>query len=154
MNIQTLKSVVLAVVVVLSATMVACDPGLTIRQAGSPADKNSSVILHVKPSRQLIGSEMYAPQLTVTNSSEAPVTTGAELSTKQKTYSASSPRPQEFPKEILPKQTESLTLLFRLDDSVRQTFRQSAELRVHYKAGNGEDTARTTIEVGPLDDSH
>jgi hypothetical protein len=56
------------------------------------------MLVGVKPSRQLIGDEQYAPQITFTNSLEAaPAVTAVELSTKQKTYRASNPRPQDFP---------------------------------------------------------
>ena len=56
-------------------------------------------------------------------------------------------------KEVLPGQAQNFTVLIRLDDDVQKTFRQAAELRVHYRNRNSEDTARTAIVLGPLDES-
>ena len=140
----------------LPLLIVGCDPGVTIHQADSRTEtgKRSSVILRVKSTHQFIGSTRYAPQVTFTNDLEAPVlVTGIELATKQKIYSASSPRPQDFPEEVLPRQAQNFTVLFRLDDPVYKTFKESAELRVHYRYGSSEDTARTAIVLGSLDDS-
>jgi hypothetical protein len=92
--------------------------------------------------------------VTVTNTLEAPVlVTGIELATKQKIYSNSSPQPPDFPEEVLAKQAHNFTVLFRLDDAVYKTFKEPAELRVHYRTGSGEDTARIAIVLGSLDDT-
>ena len=147
---------IMAAAAALLLLIVACDPGVIIRQVGpvSGAVTQNSVILHVKSTHQLIGETWYAPQVTVTNSSHAPITiTEVELSTKQKIYSDSSPQPQDLPKTVLPGQTQNVTVLFRLDDDVQKTFRQSAELRVHYRGGNTDDIVRAVIELGPVDDS-
>jgi hypothetical protein len=148
------------VFVVLGLTLpmliVACDPAVTIRQADSPKEigKPSGVILRVKSAHQLIGTTHYAPQVTVTNNSEATVwVTRIELATKQRIYTDSFPRPQDFPGELLAKQAHDFTVLFRLDDAVYKTFKEPAELRVHYRSGSIEDTARIGIVLGSLDDS-
>jgi hypothetical protein len=150
------RTVFVALALTLPLLIVACDPGVTIRQADSRTEsgKRSTVILHVKSTHEFIGTTWYAPQVTVTNTSEAPVlVTGIELATKQKVYSDSSPRPQDFPEEVLSRQARNFTVLFRLDDAVYKTFRESAELRVHYRYGSSEDTARTAIVLGSLHDS-
>jgi hypothetical protein len=98
--------------------------------------------------------EHYAPQVTITNISEATVlVTGIELATKQKIYSNSSPRPPDFPEEVLAKQAHNFTVLFRLDDAVYKAFKEPAELRVHYRNGSSEDTAHIAVVLGSLDDS-
>jgi len=147
---------VAAFVLPLPLLIVACDPGVTIRQADSPSEieKPSGVILRVKSAHQLIGTTHYAPQVTVTNNLEATVlVTGIELATKQRIYAGSSPRQQDFPGEVLAKQAHDFAVLFRLDDAVYKTFKEPAELRVHYRSGTIDDTARTAIVLGSLDDS-
>jgi len=87
MTTRGMRRVFVAFVLPLPLLIVACDPGVTIRQADSPKEvgKRSSVILRVKSTRQLIGETHYAPQVTVTNISGATVlVTGIELATKQK----------------------------------------------------------------------
>jgi hypothetical protein len=156
MTTRGMRRVFVAFVLPLPLLIVACDPGVTILQADSPKEvgKRSSVILRVKSTHQLIGTTHYAPQVTVTNISAASVlVTGIELATKQKIYSNSSPRPPDFPEEILTKQAHNFTVLFRLDDAVYKTFNEPAELRVHYRNGSSEDTARIGIVLGSLDDS-
>ena len=156
MTTRGMRRVFVAFVLPLPLLIVACDPGVTIRQADSPKEvgKRSSVILRVKSTRQLIGETHYAPQVTVTNTSEAPVlATGIELATRQKIYSDGSPRPQDFPEEVLAKQAHNFTVLFRLDDAVYKTFKEPAELRVHYRNGSSEDTAHIAVVLGSLDDS-
>lgn len=136
--------------VLLLVLIVACDPGMAVRQRAAVENGSnySSVILRVKTTHQFIGDTRYAPQVTVTNSSQAVITiTGVELATKQRTYAEHS-----F-KAVLPGQSESLTVLFRLDENVTKTFPQPAELRVRYRLGDGEDIARTVIERGSFDDS-
>jgi hypothetical protein len=140
----------------VSLLIVACDPGVTIRQADSRTEtgQHSGVILRVKSAHEFIGTTHYAPQVTVTNNSEATVlVTEIELATKQRIYTDSSPRPQDFPEEVLAKQAHDFTVLFRLDDAVYKTFKEPAELRVHYRSGSIEDTARIAIVLGSLDDS-
>ncbi len=79
--------------------------------------------------------------------------TGIELATKQKTYTDSSPGPQDFPGEVLANQAHDFTVLFRLDDAVYKALKEPAELRVHYRSESSEDTARIAIVLGSLDDS-
>jgi hypothetical protein len=156
MTSHDVRAVFVAFALALPLLIVACDPGVTIHQADSLTEtgKSSGVILRVKSTHQFIGDTRYVAQVTVTNALEAPVlVTGTELATKQKIYSDSSPRPQDFPEEVLPRQAHDFTVLFRLDDAVYKTFKESAELRVHYRNGSREDTARIAIVLGSLDDS-
>jgi hypothetical protein len=144
-----------AFVLPLPLLIVACDPGVTIRQVDSPKEigKLSGVILRVKSVRELIGTTYYPAQMTVTNNSEATVlVTGIELATKQRIYTDSSPRPQDLPVEVLANQAHDFTVLFRLDDAVYKTLKEPTELRVHYRSGSREDTARIAIVLGSTPD--
>jgi hypothetical protein len=156
MTTRGLRRGFIAFVLPLPLLIVACDPGVTIRQADSSKEigKQGGVILRVKSARELIGTAHYAPQVTVTNNSESTVlVTGIELATKQRIYTDSSPRPQDFPGEILARQAHDFTVLFRFDDAVYKTLKDAAELRVHYRSRSTEDTARTAIVLASLDDS-
>jgi hypothetical protein len=53
-----------------------------------------------------------------------------------------------------PGNTETMKVSFRLDAGVHETFRQPAELRVHYLTGNKEEIARITLLRGPNEISH
>jgi hypothetical protein len=156
MTTRGMRRVFVTFVLPLPLLIVACDPGVTIRQADSSQEigQSSGVILRVKSVHEFIGTTHYAPQVTVTNNSQATVlVTGIELATKQKIYTDSSPRPQDFPGEVLAKQAHDFTVLFRLDDAVYKAFKEPAELRVHYRSENREDTGRIAVVLGSLDDS-
>lgn len=140
--------------------LVGCDPGMTIHQAQLQNDGRASinsvsgpVTVYVKTTRQLIGETWYAPEIKVANSLESPVAvTGVELTIQGKTYANNSPSPKKYPVEIPPASTETLPLLFRLDDNVREAFKQPAELSVHYRNGNKDEIATVNIVGGHLQD--
>jgi hypothetical protein len=155
MTSRDVRAVFVPFALAVSLLIVACDPGVTIRQADSRTEtgERGSVILRVKSARELIGTTYYAPQVTVTNNSEATLlVTGIDLATKPRIYTGSSPRQQDFPGEVLAKQAHDFTVLFRLDDAVYKTFKEPAELRVHYRSGSSEVTGRIAIVLGSPDD--
>ncbi|MGC2832488.1 MAG: hypothetical protein WB994_22835, partial [Candidatus Acidiferrum sp.] len=88
--------------------MVACDPGMTIRQVKSPDDARGanpttalSVVVKIKSTRQLIGVKFYDPEVEVTNESGSPITiTKVELAAGNKTYINKPPRPEAYPMTI------------------------------------------------------
>jgi hypothetical protein len=139
----------------LTATLVvtvACDPGMTISQASSPgAAKGARVAVNVKTSHPLVGETWYAPDTKVRNSSESPITvTGVELSARGVTYANRPRRPGTYPLIVPPGGTDALDIWFDLNDGVKKTFQQSAELRVHYRNGDGEEVAEVKMIGGPL----
>ena len=151
-----------AVVVIISVVMTACDPGISIRQirplgqitvhSDAPA---SPVFLDVKTTRQLIGETWYAPEVWVTNSGRSPITIrNIELVIMGKTYSNAPLRPETAPLDILPGSTETLHVLFRLDDSVYKVFKQPAQLLVHYQSDGPQGIARAFVVGGPGQEGH
>jgi hypothetical protein len=72
---QTLARTLLLVAL---AAVVACDPGMTIRQTNSHVESENTafpkISVEVKPTHQLIGERWYDPQVKVTNSSEFSIT--------------------------------------------------------------------------------
>ena len=79
MTSHNVRTVFAAFALTLPLLIIACDPGMTIRQADSRTEtgKRSSVILHVKSTRQLIGDTRYIAQVTVTNASERSAASGS-----------------------------------------------------------------------------
>src|SRR6202045_399299 len=114
--------------------LIACDPGMTIRQTEPPAipttlvGPNDKVIVHIKTTRQLIGETWYDPEVKVTNTLNSPITvTSVELKTGRDAYANNPSRLGAYPLSIMPGSTEPLDVSFRLKDNVRKTFQQSAE---------------------------
>ena len=150
--------------VVLLLLTVGCpigDPGMTIRQAvqrgslsGLPATPSPSYLgINVKTSHPFQGETWYAPTVTVTNSFESPITVSAvELVVRGVTYANGRGRAEAYPVVVLPGKTETLDIWFDLRENVWKTFfKQSAELRVHYRKDAREEIAHASIIGGHLD---
>jgi hypothetical protein len=154
---QLLKILFLATCVLI----VACDPGMTIRQVKPTLETYSKsnlavaqVIVAVQTTRPMTGVTWYAPGLKVTNSLQSPITViNAELATTSELYTNKPLTPGTFPLAIAPGSTETLGVWFDLKDDVWNTFRQTAELRVHYRNGSNEEIARANVIGGRLDDT-
>jgi hypothetical protein len=134
--------------------MVACDPGMIIRQASytgqgpsggsAPAEQ---VVVSVKKVTQLIGETWYYPDITVTNNSESPIlVTDIELLAQGKAYAGDSRRTGAFPLTIQPASVGRLEVSFHLEADVQKTFfRRPAELLVHFQSGAEQKIARARI---------
>ena len=147
-GVSGLNRVLRTVFVLVSLLMVACDPGMTIRQFKSPDDARgvSPVVVNIKQTRQLIGEKLYYPDVKVTNSSGLPMTvTNVELAARNKTYANKSPRPETYPLTIPPGKTETLEVIFQLDDDLYETFQGPVELRVHYRTDGKLQLARASV---------
>jgi hypothetical protein len=145
-----------AVLIAMPVLTVACDPGVSIRQVklqgqstiGS-ATPETQLVLEVKTTRQLIGETWYDPEVKVTNSGGLPITiTNIELAAKRKTYANTPPQPEIYPLTIQPGNTKTIDVMFRLDDAVYKTFEQAAELSVHYRSGEKQETVRVSVIGG------
>jgi hypothetical protein len=102
--------------------------------------------------RQLVGETLYAPEVKITNSSGSPVAIiSVELIARGKTYANTHPRPETFPLTIQSGDTEPVHVLFRLDEPIRRTFQQTADLIVAYRCGGKQGTAHVTIIGGRLE---
>ena len=140
-----IRMVFLAIPVVL----VACDPGMTVRQLKSSDEAQSEIVVRIKTTRQLIGETWYAPEIEVTNSSKSPITvTNVELAARRKTYANVPFHPETYPLTIQPGNTKTIDVMFRLDDAVYKTFEQAAELSVHYRSGGKQETVRVSVIRG------
>jgi len=158
----SLKLLRVAILVAISALMTACDPGVSIRQIKSQGQTTvgrvaaeNQVVLEVKTTRQLIGEAWYDPEVQVTNSTSSPITIESiELATRDKTYTNTSVRPERSPLKIQPGSTETLHVLFRLDDAVYKVIKRPAELRVHYESGGTQEIARASVVGGSQQEAH
>ena len=140
----------------------ACDPGISVRQIRSTghatvgqASAENQLVLDVKTTRQLIGESWYDPEVRITNLSSSPVTIeNIELATRDKTYTNTPARSETIPLKIQPGSTETLHVLFRLDDAVYKVFKQPAELRVHYQSDGAQGIAHASVVGGPGQEGH
>jgi hypothetical protein len=141
--------------ITVSLLLVACDPGMTIRQIKASNGTSASITLNVKTEHPLIGHTWYVPQVTVTNSSDSPITiTSVDLIAKRGTYRNKPRHLESYPLYVPPGKAEILDIWFDLTDDVKETFfRQPAELRVHYESRSQDETAHVSVIGGPLDRS-
>jgi hypothetical protein len=155
-----LNRVLRTVFVSMPLLMVACDPGMSIRQVKAPlqgtvrgAASDADVIISVNTTHQLIGVKWYDPRIKVTNVSNQPITiTNIELFARAKTYANEPPQfqPAPYPLSMAPGSTEVLQGNFWLDEDVQNTFQKSAELLVYYKIGEKQGIARVRVVRGSL----
>jgi hypothetical protein len=139
----------------IAVVIVACDPGMTIRQFREDLPTNSSsVIVHVATIRPLIGETWYAAGVGVTNPLDTPIeVTNVELAARGKTYTNKPAGSETYPLVIPPRNTVTLGVRFTLDEDVWKTFfQQTAELRVYYRRGSHDEIARASIIGGRLND--
>ena len=152
-----MRSIVRTLFGAILVLMIACDPGMTIRQTEpgllGTAPSKQQVTIHVRTSHPLIGERWYYPEVQVSNSSGSSIAiTSVELAARGETY-ANEPRQSGiYPLVIQPGSTQTLDVRFRLGDAVKKVFKHSAELRARYRRGSTEETAHATIVGGPLDD--
>jgi hypothetical protein len=148
--------------IAMQVLTVGCDPGMTIRQSsitgrapGTGSTAESHVGVSVKTTHPIIGNTSYFAEVDVVNAYASPISvTNIDLFARNKTYRNESPRPEDFPARILPGETASLAVMFRLDDDLWKTFfRKPADLLVHYQTGSEQKVARATIVGAHLDGS-
>jgi hypothetical protein len=153
-----LSRVLRIVFVSMPLLMVACDPGMSIRQVKSPvqgtvrsAAAGAEVIISVNTTHQLIGVKFYEPKITITDVANQPITvTNIELLARAKTYAIEPLQPAQYPLRLQPGSTEVLQGTFWLEDDVQNTFQKPAELLVHYKIGDKQGVARVRVIRGSL----
>jgi LEA14-like dessication related protein len=157
-----LKRALLRSLIALQLLMVACEPGMLVRQVNDPGkDANSSltpqakVVVQVKTTNQLIGEKWYDPEVQVANGSGSPITvTDIELSVQGKSYTNKYAQLEALSLTIQPGSAAALKVGFRLDTDVWNTlFRKPAELLVRYQIGAGQKLARVSVVGAHLDGS-
>jgi len=128
---------------------------MTIRQIKALNPTSDPITIAVKTEHPIVGHTWYAPQVTVTNGSDSPITiTSVELAAKRNTYANNPRQPGNYPSVVSPGKSGTLDIWFDLTDDVKKTFfRQPAELRVHYRSRGEDQTARVSVIGGPLDTS-
>lgn len=142
-------------VAVISLILVACDPGITIRQtpASVSSDKHDSpdgrLAIAVEPTNQLIGETWYAPKFEVANSSSERVTVvDAQLVAIGAVYANQfKGDPEIYPVEIQPGEKKLLGAKFELNSDVKTAFSKPAELRVIHKVGQKQEVATALLAV-------
>lgn len=89
------------------------------------------------------GSKKLPPSYSL----NTPITiSDVELIAKGMTYANKPRQTGTYPFAVDPGQTKSLDIWFDLRDDIRKTFfKQSAELRVHYRSDGKEQIAQTVV---------
>lgn len=136
------------------ASLFACDPGIKIHQVNSSTSTsqtpNSPVTVKVSTEDQFIGETWYAPHASITNSSDSEIIVQrVELITTNNKY-PNKPFHQKYPLRVPPGGMEPLETYFTLNEPVYKTFKQPAELRVHYRSKDRDQVAVATIGGGKL----
>lgn len=127
---------------------VACDPGIAIHQRDSAGgiSTNSAVTIHVRSSNPLIGETWYEPSVTITNSSQSPISvTRVELAVGRNLYANSPLRFGSFPMAIPAGTSANLDVRFDLSDNVKNTFHEPAEFRVNYRNAGKDEIVRALL---------
>lgn len=141
-------------------SLVACDPGMSVRQINSFVEsKNRGVTavpklsVDVKTTHQLIGERWYDPQIIATNSSDIPITiTSVELIAGTATFQNRPQAAKDYPVTLPAHRAAPLNVDFRFSDDldVHKVFRRPAELRIHYSTERGSGLAHITVARGNL----
>jgi hypothetical protein len=95
----------------VSLLLAACDPGMTIRPIKASNGTSPPIRIDVKTEHPLIGLTFYAPQVTVINGSDSPITiTSVELAAKRGTYPNKPLHSGSYPSAVPPGKTETLDI--------------------------------------------
>jgi hypothetical protein len=138
--------------------LVACDPGMTVRQINSFVQSENVAVtavpkisVDVKTTHQLIGENSYSPQSIATNTSDFLITiTGVELVAEGTTFQNKPRVGNYYPLNVPAHDTAALDVNFRFSDGVSKVFKNPGELRIHYSSQQGPGVARITLAGGPL----
>ena len=130
---------------------VACDPGMTISQTSTPgASASREPSVRVKTSHVLSARNWYSPDVSITNSSEAPITvTRLELTTRSAKYENAPRRAGTYPLPVPPAGTADLDVWFDLQSDLATTFSAPAQLRVFYQIAGQERVALASVKGQP-----
>ena len=138
--------------------LVACDPGMTVRQINSFVQSENVAVtaipkisVDVKTTHQLVGEHWYSPQTIATNPSGFPIKiTGVELVADGTTFQNKPRVANYYPLELPAHDTVALDVNFRFNDGVSKVFKNPGEVRIHYSSQQGAGLARVTVAGGPL----
>jgi hypothetical protein len=147
-----MNRVAIVVLSITIASLMACDPGMTIRQI-RPGKSSSAdqLAIEIPPVNELIGSRFYGAKTKLTNLSKSSITIkGCELAARNVTYESRLGGAESYPFELAPGASTYFGPFFQLKDPVDNVFKQPAELRVHYVIDGREELARTILRGGSL----
>jgi hypothetical protein len=148
-----MKLVIGILLFALIGSLTACDPGMSVRPVAQkkPISGAQDLVIDVAPVNEFIGSTWYMAKANITNSANSTITiTKCELAAERNTYQARLGGGKSYPIELAPGETKLGCGFFELHDPVHKTFKDPAELRIHYSIGGREEIARVTVAGGPL----
>jgi len=155
-----MKKMLATLTVLALMLLVACDPGMTVRQINSFVESENAAVhgipqisVDVKTTHQMIGEGWYGPRVTVTNSSDIPITiTGVELIADGTTFQNQPLAVKDYPVTLPAHSTVPLGVYFRFGTGmdVDRVFKKPGELRIRYSGQRGAGVIRVTVAGGPL----
>ena len=118
--------------------LVACDPGMAVRQINSLVQSENVAVtavpkisVDVKTTHQLIGENSYSPQSIATNTSDFLITiTGVELVAEGTTFQNKPRVANYYPLNVPAHDTAALDVNFRFSDGVSKVFKNPGELAI------------------------
>ncbi len=139
----------------MSATitsLVACDPGITIRQTQPGISSNpDQLAIEISSVNEFTGSRFYGAKAKLTNLSRSSITIkGCELAAQNVINESQFGGGESYAFELAPGASTYFNPFFQLKDPVHDVFKQPAELRVHYVIDGREEVARAILRGGPL----
>lgn len=147
------KSIAKILLFSVVAILIGCDPGITIRQV--PSRKFGTVYgqlaIEISPVNSFSYSRFYGAKTKLTNTPKSSITiTGCELADRSTIYESRLGGGEYCPIELAPGSSKSFGPFFELHDPVRDMFKNSAELRVHYPIEGRQQLASATLRGGSL----
>jgi hypothetical protein len=135
------------------ALLVACDPGMTIRQVQSRTSSTSheQLVIEVSPVNEFMHSRFYGTKTKLTNiSNSSIVITGCQLVDRNTAYQSRLGGGESYPIELAPGMSKEFGPFFELPGPVREVFKKPSELLVHYSIEGREEIARAILLGGKL----
>jgi hypothetical protein len=137
--------------------LLGCDPGIAIHQVNAMSRRASQtavpqrISLEVSPFRTLAYSGFYGARMKITNSSGTELTVyRVELIAQEGVYEPKGTSSSPYSIAVSPGGEANLEAWFHLKESLYATFTKPAELRVHYKIADHDETASAFLESGQL----
>lgn len=146
-----MNRVAIVVLFATIASIVACDPGMTIRQIRAESSTGVQLVIEVSPANKFIGSRIYGAKTKLTNQSNSSIAIQrCDLVSPNATYESRLGGGESYPFVLAPRASKYFGPFFQLKDPVHDVFKHPAELRVHYVIDGREVIARASLSGGSL----
>ena len=135
-----MKRVAAGILFITILSLTACDPAMSIRQVSPDKSRSADrLAIEVSPVHEFSDSRLYGAKTKLTNLTSSSITIkGCELAARNVTYQSRLGGAEAYPFDLAPGASTYFGPFFQLKDSVHETFKEPAELRVHYVIEGGK----------------